>query len=378
LSKDQIPCFISDVRTCHASSPKDVVFIIGSGSPEFKKDINAIVEILDGFGLTGYFALLSEEEKGLDAFCDKICSKIRESQFCVAMLNDPVAQRSMEGTGDRFESMRFPSANVYYEFGMAVALEKHVIPVIRSGFRLPFDVQHLDAIIYDDLLDLNGKLKSSIRSTLQKKKKEVKAANSGLVKLIYGPLYNEINHFLSKKTRFTKFNPSKHQGILSQYKYLLDTIDTNLQKEIELFYDELKEFNSSIRVAKRIIRGIVAEQISDFLRISYDNSLSIYVVLETYGGQMSPTLDAILVQKTTPELFLQAQGILEPIKQIKYELRMRDQKEKMIDQESFEDLFERCQKKVENNPRVSEMRKLEADLKLKGEELKKKLLQFCR
>lgn len=378
MSEIRSPCLISDVRTCHASSSKDIVFIIGSGSSEFKEDITAIVEILDGFGLRGYFALLSEEEKGLDAFCDKICSKIRESQFCVVMLNDPVAQRPIEGTGDKFESIRAPSANVYYEFGIAVALEKPVIPVIRSGFRLPFDVQHLDAITYDNLLDLKEKLKNSILSTLKKKKKEGKAANSELVKLIYGPLYNEINNFLSKKVKFAKFNPSQYQGISTQYKYLFDTIDRDLQKEIELFYDELKEFNSSIRAAEGITPRIAAEQISDFFGIPYERSLSMYVVIETDSSQLSPTLSAILIQKTTPELFLQSQGILEPIRKITYEFRRRDHKEKEMDPKSFTDLFEKCKEEVENNPRIVKMRELETDLKLKGEVLKKRLLQFCR
>jgi hypothetical protein len=88
MSMIQYPCFISDSRTCQASTPEDIVFIIGSGSSEFKEDVDAIKKTLDGFGLAGYFALLSDEEKGLDAFCDKICSKIRVSQFCVVMLND--------------------------------------------------------------------------------------------------------------------------------------------------------------------------------------------------------------------------------------------------------------------------------------------------
>jgi len=353
------------------------VFIIGSGSSEFKEDITAIVRILDGFGLRGYFALLSEEEKGLDAFCDKICSKIRESKFCVVMLNDPVAKRPIEGTGDRFESMRVPSANVYYEFGMAVALEKPVIPVIRSDFRLPFDVQHLDTITYDDLLDLDKKLKSSILSTLQKKKEKIKVADSGLVKLIYGPLYNEISLFLSKKGKFTRFTPSKHQRILTQHTYLLDTIDTDLQKEIELFYDELKEFNSSIRAANGIIPRIVAEQISDFCGIPYKRSLSIYVGIETDVSKLLPTLSAILIQKTTPELFLQTQGILDPVRKIKYELHVQDHREKEIDPKSFADLFEKCKEKVENNPKIVRMRELETNLELKGDMLKKKLIQFC-
>jgi hypothetical protein len=139
------------MRTCHVSNQKDLVFIIGSGSRQFKEDVAAIIETLHKLDFQGEFALLNEKAKGLDAFCDNICSKIRGAPFCIALLNDPVISKRVEGKKRELKLVRVPSANVYYEFGMAVALEKNVIPVIRKGFKLPFDVQHLDAIVYDDL-----------------------------------------------------------------------------------------------------------------------------------------------------------------------------------------------------------------------------------
>jgi len=216
------------------------VFIIGSGSSEFKEDITVIIDVLDGFNLTGYFALLSEKEKGLDAFCDKICSKIRESKFCVVMLNDPVIKGRDGQTRKTSESFRAPSANVYYEFGIAKALQKPVIPLIRSDLRLPFDVQQLDAIIYDDLLDLRKKLRNSILPMLTKSKKEFRSINSKEVEHIYGLLYNEVSHFLSKPDRFTTFNPSQYQGILVNYRHKFDIIEKNLQEEIETFITNSK------------------------------------------------------------------------------------------------------------------------------------------
>jgi hypothetical protein len=56
----------------------------------------------------------------------------------------------------------------------------------------------------------------------------------------------------------------------------------------------------------------------------------------------------------------------------------QDHREKKLDSTSFRDIFEKCKEKVENNPKSVRMRELEIDLKLKGEELKKRLLQFCR
>jgi hypothetical protein len=165
-------CLISDKRVCKPTFQKDLVFIIGSGNHEFTEDLNAVKEVLGKFGLKGYFALLSDEEKGLDAFCDKICSQILCSQFCVAMLNDPIALEYIDKKTKDERIFRAPRANVYYEFGIAVALKKRIVPIIRKGMNLPFDVQHLDADIYEDLDDLKEKLEASVRSTLLKPNRE--------------------------------------------------------------------------------------------------------------------------------------------------------------------------------------------------------------
>lgn len=363
----QYPCFISDSRTCQASTPEDIVFIIGSGSSEFKEDVEAIKETLDGFGLAGYFALLSDEEKGLDAFCDKICSKIRVSQFCVVMLNDRAR-----------DSIRVPSANVYYEFGIAVALGKPIIPIVRKGFSLPFDIQHLDAIIYTDKLDLKKKLKPSIRSTLTKKKKEFKVSDSKIIDVIYGPLYNEISNFLSKKDRFTRFNPSKYQGIKNQYKYLLDTIGKELQEEISSFYIKIEELNARIDRAKRIIKEIVAKQISDFYDLSYRRTLTMYVNLETDVSRISPTLSQILIRKITPKHYFETQRAVRRIRNITYTLEHPDHARKQIDEKEFRTIFDKCRETVESNVDIVEMRALEEQLRINGKELKTKLFQLCK
>jgi len=373
----QYPCFISDSRTCQASTLEDIVFIIGSGSSEFKEDVKAIKETLDGFGLTGYFALLSEEEKGLDAFCDKICSKIRVSRFCVVMLNDPIIQCGNEKSETKSHSIRVPSANVYYEFGIAVALGKPIIPIVRKGFSLPFDIQHLDVIIYTDKLDLKKKLKPSIRSTLTKKKKEFKVSDSKIIEVIYGPLYNEISSFLSKKDRFTGFNPSNYQGIKNQHKYLLDTIGRELQEEINLFYIKIEEFNARIGRAERIIQEIVSKQISDFYGLPYRRALRMYVNLETYVGGTSPTLSQILIRKITPEQYFETQGVVRRIRNITYTLEHPDYARKQIDEKEFGTIFNKCREMVESNADIVKMRALEELLRTNGKELKTKLIQLC-
>ena len=179
----EFPCLISDTRVCKPNPPRDLVFIIGSGSSEFKEDLEVVKEVLKGFGFKGYFALLSEEEKGLDAFCDKICSKILDSLFCVVMLNDPISLEYIDKASKEEKTFRAPRANVYYEFGMAIALRKRVIPIMRKHVKLPFNVQHLDAIPYESLDDLKEKLTTAARETLVKASREriVKMPRIGLL-----------------------------------------------------------------------------------------------------------------------------------------------------------------------------------------------------
>jgi hypothetical protein len=159
---------ISESRNCRVATIDNLVFIIGSGSPEFSIEIDKTKEVLRNFGFEGYFALLSEDEKGLDAFCDKICSKIRSCVFCVVLLNDPIVHECIDKETRHPQSVRAPSANVYYEFGIAVALEKKVIPLIRKDMEPPFDIQHLDVIPYANLEELQEKLRSSVKATLVK------------------------------------------------------------------------------------------------------------------------------------------------------------------------------------------------------------------
>jgi len=168
MVEDELSCVISESRVCKADAPSDLVFIIGSGNAEFSEEIIKAKEILKTFGLEGYFALLSENEKGLDAFCDKICSKIRSCVFCVVLLNDPIVHECIDDKTKEKRMIRAPSANVYYEFGIAAAFEKKLIPLFRGDMKPPFDVRHLDAIPYYDLEEFQEKLRSSIEASLTK------------------------------------------------------------------------------------------------------------------------------------------------------------------------------------------------------------------
>jgi len=374
LTENQSTCFISDKRTCETSNSNNIVFIIGSGSPEFKADIDKIVETVSQSGFQGYFALLSEKEKGLDAFCDKICSKIKESLFCIAMLNDPIISTSAEGNEYTPISVRIPSSNVYYEFGMAVALGKNVIPVIRKGFDLPFDVQHLDTIYYENLSDLKDKLQKSIRSTEKKGRQRITSNNAELLSHIYGPLYNEIDRFVSKNDRFTSFPVSEYNLILNNYKYLFDTLEIELQRKITEFYKDLQKFNIDIAASQKVMRDIIAEQVSAFSQYTpTDPPLSISVTLETEINTILPTLDQILIRKITPELYLQATGSSEQVRKVTFKLITKGYKEIELDSNEARLFFQDCTEKVERNLRIARMRDLQQNLEDKGKLLKEEI-----
>jgi hypothetical protein len=164
------PCIVSESRSCEVKQSDKTVFLIGPGSKEFSVDVEKIMETIRNFGLEPYFALLSDEEKGLDAFCDKICSKIRGSGFCIALLNSPILHECLGEKKEQSEGIRAPRANVYYEMGIAVTFGKKVIPIIKKGFELPFDIQHLDTIVYSDIAELQKALTDSIRIYLVKGK----------------------------------------------------------------------------------------------------------------------------------------------------------------------------------------------------------------
>lgn len=203
LDLSEFPCLISDTRTCKPTPPKDMVFIIGSGNPEFEEEMKAVKEVLKGFGFQGYFALLSEEEKGLDAFCDKICSKILNSLFCVVMLNAPITLEYIDKvTGDE-EIFRAPRANVYYEFGIAIALMKRVIPLMREDLKLPFDIQHLDAIPYENIGNLKEKLTEAVKATLLKPSRE-KIAKMPRIGLLLVDQEGNVSDTISVQPAITK------------------------------------------------------------------------------------------------------------------------------------------------------------------------------
>lgn len=234
MFENKFPCLISEERTCFPTPIDNLVFIIGPGSSEFEKDLERVIDVLKGFGLEGYFALLSEKEKGLDVFCDKICSKILRSLFCIAILNNPITLHYIDKETKKKQLFRAPRVNVYFEYGIATAMRKNIIPIMVKHTTLPFDVQHLDVVTYGDFEELRKKLIISIREILSKESREsiVKMPKLGLL------LIDEEG----KATDKMKVNP-----IITKIKYIERKEPlTQSQKRIEMMVREYNRIGLSL------------------------------------------------------------------------------------------------------------------------------------
>ncbi|MDO9556002.1 MAG: hypothetical protein Q7J82_00245 [Coriobacteriia bacterium] len=111
---------------------------------------------------------VKERAYGQDIVCTKICGRIIESRFCVAILDE------VERDG---ASLANP--NVYYEYGLMTALRKHVIPLQRDGMALAFNIQSQDTIKYNDR-NMADELERAIRDAITQTEPGQQAEGSDL------------------------------------------------------------------------------------------------------------------------------------------------------------------------------------------------------
>jgi hypothetical protein len=62
-------------------------------------------------------------------FCQKICSKIVQSQFCIVLLNN-----------ETVDGVQTTNANVYMEYGLMLGFNKCIVPFQHEDYHLPFNV----------------------------------------------------------------------------------------------------------------------------------------------------------------------------------------------------------------------------------------------
>jgi len=99
--------------------------------------LELISEKLTKAGIEAIIAV-KERAYGQDIFCTKICGKIIESRFCLVILDDSI-----------IEKRNIPNPNVYYEYGLMTALQKHIIPLQKDNLKLAFNLlsAHLKTVI---------------------------------------------------------------------------------------------------------------------------------------------------------------------------------------------------------------------------------------
>lgn len=162
-------CGISDSRTCNIKpgQNRDEVFIIASCDEEFKEERDQLKLAIAENGLRPEFAEENIKDLGKDAYCQKICSKIIGSRFCVVLLNSPkyknekmlellkkveaIDSSIVTQVEDIIGEARFPSPNVYYEYGVIQMAQTRCIPIlIRDQEKdFAFDIRNIGSVLYN-------------------------------------------------------------------------------------------------------------------------------------------------------------------------------------------------------------------------------------
>jgi hypothetical protein len=141
-------------------SNKKIAFMISSSDIEFIEEIEYIKKYLQRkYDIKGYFASddpISDQE----ILCQRICSKIIESRFCIVILNPPKHRSFIKKFDEQFNNLdntmhefiednsRIPNPNVYWEYGIAKALNKKCIVFCREDLEPAWDVDKISHIKY--------------------------------------------------------------------------------------------------------------------------------------------------------------------------------------------------------------------------------------
>jgi hypothetical protein len=158
-------CFIRKGHTCGKYLGVSTSCFIACPSTDSVKMLTDLIsEKLRRNGIDPVVAI-DIRAYGQDIFCTKICGKIIEAQFCIAILDD--ISESVHG-----KDMNIPNPNVYYEYGLMTALDKYVIPLQKEGQDLAFSIKTHDTIRYspgDVSAEIEKALKEAIRITVEER-----------------------------------------------------------------------------------------------------------------------------------------------------------------------------------------------------------------
>jgi hypothetical protein len=148
-------CFIRKDHHCgKMCGVSKSCFIACPSDEQIEFVLELVSEKLTKVGIEPIIAV-KERAYGQDIFCTKICGKIIEAKFCLVVLDDSLV-----------DSKTVPNPNVYYEYGLMTALQKHIIPLQRADLTLAFNIQSYDTIKYSSK-NLGAELDRAIRDAIK-------------------------------------------------------------------------------------------------------------------------------------------------------------------------------------------------------------------
>lgn len=129
-------CFITGRKCNRYFECSERCFVACPSRDKVGLELGIIESKCKDYNIEPYIAV-NNRVLGKDVFCEKICSQIIEARFCIVLLKH-----------DRKQGIIVPNANVYYEYGLMVGLQKKIIPVQEKGAPTFFNVRGIDTITY--------------------------------------------------------------------------------------------------------------------------------------------------------------------------------------------------------------------------------------
>lgn len=141
------PCFFKKGVPCgqnfYEYAVKDKCFIVCPSSDEVSSERELIKKVLEEMNIEPVIAA-EDKRPNEEIMCAKICKGIIGSAFCIVLLTDTRIDKK------DINSAIGPNGNVYFEYGLTMALNKKVLSIIKQGQMPLFDIQGLDLLIYDE------------------------------------------------------------------------------------------------------------------------------------------------------------------------------------------------------------------------------------
>jgi len=160
-----LQCFIRKGHTCGKNLGASTTCFIACPSTDDVKILTGLISEKLIRNKIEPVVAIDIRAYGQDIFCTKICGRIIEAQFCIAILDDNPAD--VKG-----KDLSIPNPNVYYEYGLMTALGKYVIPLQKEGQDLAFNIKTHDTIRYgpgDVSVEIDRALKEAIRITIEER-----------------------------------------------------------------------------------------------------------------------------------------------------------------------------------------------------------------